>query len=464
MDKFQAYVTSPVEYWRRHPQGEYLLERGGRETLAPIYANLTLTNRCNLRCTICPSQQGLETTGSSRSEMPVEMFRRIAASVFPLLLAVELNSAGEPLSYTHIAEVLESITAHDCSLILQTNGTLFTKRNVEMLARCKGRVSLSIDAVGPLFNELRVNGKWEDVDHGTRAFMARRDAGTLDVIATPAVTERSLDGMLDVFQWSNDVGLDMVHFQPYTPIQGGREEVPSAAGMRYQANRIVEWCKRTGARTRLGMSNQLLYAPPGKMGLPSRVPYNFFPLEPGHPLADRHFLCNAPTNALDIGVDGEVGPCCAGQGIPLGWIDSIEGFADLWFGANMAKIRRSLLRGAEGFLPHPICAACITRNAPQCLDGRRSLDYAQAALPDEALVCELAVVPLSWFRRSLITEYPFLARIPPGLDPRLYRLFEDETRLGADAFQARGLDLHFATSDGADPVKNGRRYTLRRIA
>jgi len=467
VDKLQTYAANPIEYWHAHPYGAFLLDRGGRHAPPPIYANLTLTNRCNLRCTICGSQSGLDRTGTPRSEMPVAMFRKIAETVFPVLLAVELNSAGEPLTYSHIIEVLETIARHDCDLILQTNGTVFTKRNVDLLVGCRGRVSMSIDAIGPLFNQLRVNGEWSEVDRGVRDLVARRDPGRLSLIATPAVTGRSVEGMLDVVRWCDEVGLDMVHFQAYESISEGPEAVPSPESMRRQADRIVEWCHKTGAGIRFGMSNALLYAPPGMEGLPSRVPYNFFPLEAGHPLANRHFLCTAPINAIDIGVDGDVAPCCAGQGVPLGWVDSVEGFADLWFGANMIKIRRSLLRNADGPLPHPSCAHCIGLKTPDLLGDRRSIDYTAADRPAEALVCELDRVPLAVVRHSGRPAHPNCARIPPGLDPTFYRLEEDEVPLGPQTdgtapFVTHGLDLYFATSDGSDPVKNRRRYVLRR--
>ena len=65
--------------WLLHPQGSYFIARGGRDIPPPVYANLALTNKCNLRCEICGSQKYLDQVGIVRSHMPLDRFEAVAS-------------------------------------------------------------------------------------------------------------------------------------------------------------------------------------------------------------------------------------------------------------------------------------------------------------------------------------------------------------------------------------------------
>ena len=95
----------------------------------PIVCNLSLTNKCNLRCEICGSQKHLDATGILRRHMDIGRFEAVAETLFPVIAEVELNSQGDPLLYPHIERVLEVIAAYRCELKVQTNGTLFTDQS-----------------------------------------------------------------------------------------------------------------------------------------------------------------------------------------------------------------------------------------------------------------------------------------------------------------------------------------------
>src|SRR5919106_1587393 len=120
------------DLWLLHPHGSYFISRGGHDIPPPVYANLALTNKCNLRCEICGSQKYLDQVGIVRSHMRLGRFEAVAATLFPLLAEVELNSQGDPLLYPHIETVVERINQYKCELKVQTNGTLFTDRIIDL--------------------------------------------------------------------------------------------------------------------------------------------------------------------------------------------------------------------------------------------------------------------------------------------------------------------------------------------
>src|SRR5947207_2111751 len=161
--------------WKFHPRADYFLARGGAEVPPPYQCNLGLTNKCNLRCEICGSQKFLDATGVRRRHMDRATFEAVAETVFPVLMAVELNSQGDPLLHPDIAIVLQRIKEHLCDLKVQTNGTLFSDNLISLLVEHHGTVMLSLDAVGPKFDEVRRGGVWSKAEPGLTQFLAARD-------------------------------------------------------------------------------------------------------------------------------------------------------------------------------------------------------------------------------------------------------------------------------------------------
>src|SRR4051794_14979597 len=156
----QAVLQSMTALWDLHPEAAFFRAQGGNEIPPPIVCNLSLTNKCNLRCEICGSQKHLDATGILRRHMDIGRFEAVAETLFPVIAEVELNSQGDPLLYPHIERVLEVIAAHHCELKVQTNGTLFTDRVIDLLTQQVGIVNLSLDAVGHRFDEVRQGGIW----------------------------------------------------------------------------------------------------------------------------------------------------------------------------------------------------------------------------------------------------------------------------------------------------------------
>ena len=133
--------------WDLHPEAAFFRAQGGDEIPPPILCNLSLTNKCNLRCEICGSQKHLDATGVLRRHMDIGRFEAVAETLFPVIAEVELNSQGDPLLYPQIERVLEAIAEYRCELKVQTNGTLFTRpryrsadaasRNYQSLVGCR---------------------------------------------------------------------------------------------------------------------------------------------------------------------------------------------------------------------------------------------------------------------------------------------------------------------------------------
>jgi hypothetical protein len=161
--------------------------------------------------------------------------------------------------------------------------------------------------------------------------------------------------------------------------------------------------------------------------------------------------------------------------VALGYAISVEEFADVWFGENYKKIRRSLDRNARSPLTLPNCDPCLRFYAPKETSHRKSLKYdgndnehPDALDPNSIKVWHVDIIQ----KRN---GYGYAFRLPPGIDPRIYELWETQTKLGptnsplADILNAGlgryaivGRELLFSSSDNSDARKNNRNYLLRR--
>lgn len=356
--KYLQQSPSPSVRWKMHPNGDYFIAKGGDKIPPPLTCNIVLTNICNLKCTICASQNALSI---ERESMNIEVFRAIADTLFPVLTEVELNSAGEPLLYPHIEEVFSTIKKFGCRFKLQTNATLLKPRIVDILHDQIGEISLSIDATGGLFDEVRRGGKWEIVDHNVRELMKKRDSRRLIVQLYPTVTERTLPDMLNILEWAHELGIDKVMFHRYDPIENLSEVRPTDETMSAQMRRIGEWVQEHQDGPFIKIDTQLvkmriepeLPTPLGKQTL--RYPNYPQTLLGGHP----HYICPVPTQYVDIDFHGNISACCRTQNVKLGSAVTIQEFAKSWFGPTYQNIRTALRRNSSTQSPLKKCVACI---------------------------------------------------------------------------------------------------------
>lgn len=415
--------------------------------------------------------------------MKLETFEAVAETLFPLLLIVELNSQGDPLLYPHIADVLERIRAHGCEIKVQTNGTLFADQILSLLLEQYGTIMLSLDAVGPKFDEVRSGGNWAKAEPGLLRLLAERDPAKLSVGIYPTLTERTIGEAFNVVRWAVEQGADQVSFHRYVPILNSWEKAPSEQEYEMTRERLARWLADNGNPIEVRFENDVLndrHIRNRRTDFLSRKQFAFWrkmspsmPTEADASNAHKQFICSAPASYVEIGLEGQIAACCRSQDVPLGYATSAESFADAWFGTNYARIRRSLEREHAGAYALPNCEACVNFFAPTAGGGRRSVDYTGEQRVEDALdfgdVDEIFIDEIRTERGLCLT-----ARIPPGVRQRGIALFEDDRQLsahcsqhddirnlGGGRFAVNGQSLYFSTSDGSDARRNGRQYRLR---
>ena len=110
---------------------------------------VSLTDRCNLRCTYCMPAEGLPWSAAEQLLQPDEIVRLVRIGVTRLGITKVRFTGGEPLLAKHLDEIVAATAAlrPRPELALTTNGVLLAKR-AEALARAGlDRVNVSLDSV-----------------------------------------------------------------------------------------------------------------------------------------------------------------------------------------------------------------------------------------------------------------------------------------------------------------------------
>jgi MoaA/NifB/PqqE/SkfB family radical SAM enzyme len=423
--------------------------------------------------------------------MPIDRFEAVAATLFPLLAEVELNSQGDPLLYPHIETVVERINQHKCELKVQTNGTLFTDRIIELLRQAFGIVMLSLDAVGARFDEVRKGGVWEKAEPKLLHFLRSRDPRRLKVGIYPTVTRRTLQDIINVVEFAAENRVETVQFHRYSPIENSFEEEPTPDEIENAKNQLRTWLAKRGDCVEIGFDggrlNSAEMSPRRKLvasrkkhwirALAESTGGSTYPMDLDIPGANRTKICSAPDRYVEIGIDGQISTCCRAQDVALGYATSVEEFADVWLGENYQKIRDSLERDAGGPLPLPNCEPCLRFFAPREASKREALkydgsenDHHNALDPNSIKVWHVDMI-----QKPNGYGHAFIFRLPPGIDPHIYELWENEKKLGPANVLSGDVSnagngrytiadrwLFFSSSDNSDARKNDRSYLLRR--
>lgn len=135
------------------------------------YLRISVTDRCNLRCTYCMPEDGIRLLDHSDilSFEEIADFTRMA--VANGITKVRLTG-GEPLVRKNIVELVAMLAAIDGleDLSMTTNGVLLSKFAVDLKKAGLNRINISLDTVNPdNFCQITRNGELAQVLEGIEA-------------------------------------------------------------------------------------------------------------------------------------------------------------------------------------------------------------------------------------------------------------------------------------------------------
>ncbi len=151
---------------------------GLRKAPGLISANLELTNHCNLKCSFCPTGNGL--LARPRGFMEPEVFRTALAGAGPLEFTL-LFQWGESLLHPQFGELAREARARGTRTLVTTNGTLLDEqRTATLLDAGLDRVTVSVD--GDAESHERIRGvPLARTERGLDHLLAERDRRGIDM-------------------------------------------------------------------------------------------------------------------------------------------------------------------------------------------------------------------------------------------------------------------------------------------
>ena len=113
---------------------------------------VSLTDRCNLRCTYCMPAEGLPWSAAEQLLQPDEIIRLVRIGVTRLSITKVRFTGGEPLLAKHLDEIIAATAAlrPRPELALSTNGVLLAERAEALAQAGLNRVNVSLDSVDHL--------------------------------------------------------------------------------------------------------------------------------------------------------------------------------------------------------------------------------------------------------------------------------------------------------------------------
>lgn len=313
-----------------HPQrvAEHLEGR----SVAPIYTEISLTNRCNLRCRFCALEYRQKEIRDLELPRLLELIDEFAlAGVKSICFAGE----GEPLLYPGLAEAVARCAERGINSAVATNGTLLTPGLARLLIRHLTWIKISLDAIRPAtYSEVHCcpADNLERVLRGIEELVAaRRELGAPATIGAQAILLPENAGeLVEMAARLRELGVDYFVIKPFNHnLHSGNTKYSNLDYRSYLA--LAEPLQAEAAA---GFRVQFRLNAVGKV------------IDQDRPYTECHGI---HFYAL-VHSDGSVYTCAPHSGDQRFCYGNIyrESFRDLWDGVKRQKICRRLAAGLEG--------------------------------------------------------------------------------------------------------------------
>jgi len=189
------------------PATSTLTDQFGRQA---SYLRLSITDRCDLRCTYCMSEQ---MTFLPRKEVLSleELDRLVSAFVDNGVRKVRLTG-GEPLVRRNVMSLFEGLSRHLANgaldeLTLTTNGTLLGKYAKQLVDCGVKRVNVSLDTLCP--EKYAQITRWGRLERVLKSIEEAQAAGLHIKINTVAVKGKIEDEIDQLIEFTHGRGMDL---------------------------------------------------------------------------------------------------------------------------------------------------------------------------------------------------------------------------------------------------------------
>lgn len=257
----------------------------------PTTLMLELTNKCNLRCTMCPRehQYGKE---MSIGNMDTALAKKVIDECYPYLQSIGLTGLGETLFAPNLIEIASYVKSRKKSIVIfiSSNANIpdFMARVTEVLPLID-TLQISIDGVGETYDAIRLGGTFGNLESNLTKLMPKALEYGVDVMFNMVISKENYESMPDVIDFAARSGVKFVNFN-YINLAS----MPEQDMGYYDFFTTKEF---TAARTET-LKKIASYPSIEVTGLDELAPA-------------AETICPLVYNSFQINHDGEVPPCCA---------------------------------------------------------------------------------------------------------------------------------------------------------
>ena len=183
-----------------------LVDQFGRQV---TYLRMSVTDRCDLRCTYCMAEQMQFLP--KRELLTIEELDQVASAFIRRGVQKIRITGGEPLVRRGMPELIQRLGSYIGSgleeLTLTTNGTLLTQFADLLAENGVKRINVSLDSLDPeTFERITRRGKLAKVLDGIDAALA---AGLKIKINTVALKHENMTEIPRMIEWAHSKGMDL---------------------------------------------------------------------------------------------------------------------------------------------------------------------------------------------------------------------------------------------------------------
>jgi cyclic pyranopterin phosphate synthase len=177
------------------------------------YLRISVTDRCNLRCTYCMPENGIELKKHA-DILPYEKIIQVVAAAASLGIHKIRLTGGEPLARKNISFLIRELKAIPkiSEVSLTSNGTLLDALAVELKQAGLDRLNISLDTLDAgKYRHITRNGEIERVFAGIAAASGTGFRGTkINMVLIPGFNDNEVDAMKR-FCLENGLLLQRIH-------------------------------------------------------------------------------------------------------------------------------------------------------------------------------------------------------------------------------------------------------------
>jgi MoaA/NifB/PqqE/SkfB family radical SAM enzyme len=337
----------------------------------PTAITIRITEKCNLKCEMCPyhrEESGIFSKNRRPTELEFNVAKSLIDEVSSYRPSVTITGGGEPFLYNELFSLIGHIKNYRMLCILFTNGTLLQRRIADVVDSNLDVLAISIDGpTGKIHDEIRkVPGTFDKAVAGIRLLAEnKKKLGKKKpiVVISFTITRRNYSQLTDMVYFAESLGVDILNINHLRLLSRDLEEkfwslmsmtdvdiryddcdyrIASSEGIDPEelANQVA-----TVERIKNGLSGMLIqWSPPVA---PERIP-ELYQLK----YHVRKF-CYAPWHRAMVMTNGDVIPC-------LLWnVGNIyqQSFIDLWNNSRFRHFRNTLRRSGGVFPP---CMSCCS--------------------------------------------------------------------------------------------------------